>query len=115
VCSSDLAAAVGASDEEVMAHRIHGKLHVPHAVRLGTKGDRRREDQLRTLLRQASHRAREVTVVADRHADRARLGLEDGRALVPGRLVALFVKAGVLGNVDHARHTKQRAVGIDHR
>src|SRR5439155_3467863 len=54
-----------------------------------------------------------MAVVADRDADRAGASTIDGSTGVAGRVVALLMKTGILGDVHHARDAEEGAVGVD--
>ena len=56
-----------------------------------------------------------MPVVADGDADQAGLGLVDRRSRIAGSVVALLVEARVLGDVGHAGHAQDVAIGVDHR
>ena len=73
------------------------------------------DDQLRTGQRQGAHVLGVVPVVADRDPEAAGPGFVDRSAPIARRVVALLVKAGVLGDVDHPGDAQQRAIGVDHR
>src|SRR5450759_3128669 len=61
----------------------------------------RHDEEVRARDRHRAHVFRIVTVVADGHADPPCPGVVDGRPRVTRCVVALFVEARVLGDVDH--------------
>ena len=56
-----------------------------------------------------------MTVVTDGHADGACRGAIDRGAGVTRRVIALLVKARIVGDVNHPRAAEQRSVRVDHR
>ena len=102
--------------EVAVLERRHA--HLGLVEPLGPLADRaglRHDHQFGAAERQRAHVLGVVAVVADGHADPADRVSVHRRAGVAGRVVALLVEARVVGDVDHARHAEQRAVGVDDR
>ena len=94
----------------------HPQLRLVQPVRpLTDRASLRHDDQLGARERESAHVLRVVTVVTDGDADPAGGGVEDRRPGVTRRVVALLVKARVVGDVNHARAAKANAITVDHR
>src|SRR5262245_25272415 len=93
--------AVAQCDEVAVLKGRHLHLSLVETFRPLTEGTGlRHDDQVRSAKRERTHVFGIVTVVADRDADVACLRPVDGGTLIAGRVVTLFVKAWIVGDVD---------------